>query len=93
MNYRGNERRSSYVAFLKPLLGAPNLRVETGGRTRDLIYVDDAVRATPAALTPVPSLTDVSAARLAALQEIGRRKGYYKRPSGAVDALTLALQL
>lgn len=26
-------------------------------------------------------------------QEIGRRKGYYKRPSGAVDALTLALQL
>lgn len=25
--------------------------------------------------------------------EIGRRKAYYKRPSGAVDALTLALQL
>ena len=26
-------------------------------------------------------------------QEIGRRRAYYKRPGGAVDALTLGLEL
>ncbi|MBK7977047.1 MAG: GMC family oxidoreductase [Deltaproteobacteria bacterium] len=38
MNYRGNERRSSYVAFLKPLLGSPNLRVEAGARVDRIVF-------------------------------------------------------
>ena len=37
MNYRGDERRSSYVAFLRPALDRPNLRVETGARARRLL--------------------------------------------------------
>ena len=34
MNYRGDERRSSYVAFLRPALDRPNLRVVTNARVR-----------------------------------------------------------
>ncbi|NVB39699.1 GMC family oxidoreductase [Pseudenhygromyxa sp. WMMC2535] len=41
MNYRGEERRSSYVAFLKPALDRPNLRVETEARARRVIFAGD----------------------------------------------------
>ncbi|MFN7951439.1 MAG: GMC family oxidoreductase [bacterium] len=44
MNYRGNERRSSYVAFLKPRLEQPNLRVETGAVVNRIVF-DGARRA------------------------------------------------
>jgi choline dehydrogenase len=38
MNYRGDERRSSYVAFLRPALDRPNLRVETGAQVRRVLF-------------------------------------------------------
>ncbi len=38
MNYRGNERRSSYVAFLKPRLAQPNLTVETGALVNRIVF-------------------------------------------------------
>jgi choline dehydrogenase len=38
MNYRDDERRSSYVAFLRPALDRPNLRVETGAQARRVIF-------------------------------------------------------
>lgn len=38
MNYRGDERRSSYVAFLRPALDRPNLRVETGAQVRRVVF-------------------------------------------------------
>ncbi|HVH99151.1 MAG TPA: GMC family oxidoreductase [Enhygromyxa sp.] len=41
MNYRGDERRSSYVAFLRPALGRPNLRVETGAQARRVTFDGD----------------------------------------------------
>lgn len=41
MNYRGEERRSSYVAFLRPQLDRPNLRVETEARVERLIFNGD----------------------------------------------------
>ncbi|MFO7561390.1 MAG: GMC family oxidoreductase N-terminal domain-containing protein [Enhygromyxa sp.] len=41
MNYRGDERRSSYVAFLRPALERPNLRVETGAQTRRVVFDGD----------------------------------------------------
>jgi choline dehydrogenase len=41
MNYRGDERRSSYVAFLKPALDRPNLRVETGTRVQRVVIGAD----------------------------------------------------
>lgn len=44
MNYRGEERRSSYVAFLKPARDRPNLRVETGARVSRIAF-DGARRA------------------------------------------------
>lgn len=44
MNYRGEERRSSYVAFLRPALDRPNLRVVTGARVERIAF-DSARRA------------------------------------------------
>lgn len=41
MNYRGEQRRSTYVAFLQPALDRPNLRVETGARVERLIFDAD----------------------------------------------------
>lgn len=41
MNYRGDERRSSYVAFLRPALARPNLRVETGARVQRVVIGPD----------------------------------------------------
>ena len=41
MNYRGDERRSSYVAFLRPALDRPNLEVVTGARVRRLVLDGD----------------------------------------------------
>lgn len=41
MNYRGDERRSSYVAFLRPALDRPNLRVETGAQVRRVVFDGD----------------------------------------------------
>jgi choline dehydrogenase len=38
MNYRGDERRSSYVAFLRPALERTNLRVETGAQVRRVLF-------------------------------------------------------
>ncbi|HLT37989.1 MAG TPA: GMC family oxidoreductase [Enhygromyxa sp.] len=41
MNYRGDQRRSSYVAFLQPALDRPNLRVETGAQVRRVVFDGD----------------------------------------------------
>jgi len=41
MNYRGDERRSSYVAFLRPALDRPNLRVETRAQVRRVLFDQD----------------------------------------------------
>lgn len=41
MNYRGDERRSSYVAFLRPALDRPNLRVETNAQARRVLFDGD----------------------------------------------------
>ncbi len=41
MNYRGDERRSSYVAFLQPALDRPNLRVETGAQVQRVVLGPD----------------------------------------------------
>ncbi len=41
MNYRGDERRSSYVAFLRPALDRPNLVVETGAQVRRVRFDAD----------------------------------------------------
>lgn len=41
MNYRGEQRRSSYVAFLQPALDRPNLVVETGARASRLVFDGD----------------------------------------------------
>ena len=41
MNYRGDQRRSSYVAFLQPALDRPNLRVETGTQVRRVLFDGD----------------------------------------------------
>ena len=38
MNFSGTQRRSSYVAFLKPQIGRKNLRVETGARVRRVLF-------------------------------------------------------
>ena len=38
MNYRGDQRRSSYVAFLRPALERPNLHVWTGARARRVVF-------------------------------------------------------
>lgn len=46
MNYQGDRRRSSYVAFVKPLLeGNSTLVVQTGARTRRVLF-DEQRRAT-----------------------------------------------
>ncbi|KIG18427.1 Choline dehydrogenase [Enhygromyxa salina] len=37
MNYRGEQRRSSYVAFLQPALSRPNLDVQTGARVERIV--------------------------------------------------------
>ena len=41
MNYAGEERRSSYVALLKPRLGQPNLTVETNARVHRIVFDAD----------------------------------------------------
>ncbi|MFV8754134.1 GMC family oxidoreductase [Nannocystaceae bacterium ST9] len=41
MNYRGDERRHSYAAFLRPALARPNLRVETGARVQRVVLGPD----------------------------------------------------
>ena len=38
MSYDGDERRSSYAAFLKPALGRPNLEVITGAAVRRVLF-------------------------------------------------------
>jgi len=38
MNLDGNDRRSSYVAYLRPLEGRPNLAVETGALVRRILF-------------------------------------------------------
>lgn len=38
MNYRGFDRRSSYVAFVKPHLTRPNLRVITRARAQRIVF-------------------------------------------------------
>jgi choline dehydrogenase len=41
MNYRGEQRRSSYVAFLQPQLDRPNLTVHTRARVERLLFGPD----------------------------------------------------
>jgi choline dehydrogenase len=41
MNYRGDQRRSSYVAFLQPALDRPNLRVVTQAQVRRIRFDGD----------------------------------------------------
>lgn len=41
MNYRGEQRRHSYVAFLQPALARPNLRVETSARVERVLIGPD----------------------------------------------------
>jgi choline dehydrogenase len=41
MNYRGEQRRSSYVAFLQPELARPNLRVVTSARVERVLFDSD----------------------------------------------------
>lgn len=41
MNFRGDERRSAYAAFLRPALDRPNLRVETKARARRILVGPD----------------------------------------------------
>lgn len=38
MNYRGEQRRSSYVAFLQPALARPNLQVVTSARVERVVF-------------------------------------------------------
>jgi choline dehydrogenase len=38
MNYRGEQRRSSYVAFLQPALARPNLEVVTSARVERIVF-------------------------------------------------------
>ncbi|MCA9663410.1 MAG: GMC family oxidoreductase N-terminal domain-containing protein, partial [Myxococcales bacterium] len=40
MNYAGDRRRSSYVAFLAPHLLRPNLVVETGAKARRILFAE-----------------------------------------------------
>ena len=41
MNYRGEQRRSSYVAFLQPALARPNLQVVTSARVERVLIGSD----------------------------------------------------
>jgi choline dehydrogenase len=41
MNYRGEQRRSSYVAFLQPVLERSNLRVATSARVERVVFGPD----------------------------------------------------
>ncbi len=44
MNYEGDDRRNSYVAFLRPALDRPNLEVRTGATVHRLVLGERGVR-------------------------------------------------
>lgn len=96
MNYRGDERRSSYVAFLRPALARPNLRVETRARVRKLVfgperrveaveYVHDGVvRRAKAAREVVLCAGAVETAKLLLLSGVGPASQLRKQGLGVV---------
>ena len=61
MSYEGDHRRSSFAAFLRERLGAPNLRVATGARAHRIVF--DGVRATGVAYEREGALTTAHASR------------------------------